>query len=1042
MSAKSPEPEAPFFVPASQTREGSQLAAFIGYCREHAGRPFRTYAEFDAFSRAEWNLFWKLFLEWSSIPYDGNVEPTSTSESCEAATFFPNVSLNYAEALLEPHRTSDRVALTAWHGDRDPETVTGAELHRRVTRLALALRRFGVQPGDRVVAIARNGSEAIVAALATSAIGGVFASCAPDMGAKAILSRFAPLRPVVLVANFRAQRGDEGAPVAARVLEVASSIDSLTRIIALDDIDDAHRAGVANVAVETYSELISRADDEALHWIRFPFNHPLFIMFSSGTTGPPKCIVHGAGGTLVEHLKEHLLHCDLRRGDKLFFQTSCAWMMWNWQLSALASGSEIVVFDGRVTGPETIWEITSKEAVTVLGTSPSYLQLCAKASFSPVKDHRFASLRSVLSTGSILPDWLYDWVRDQVKPLPLQSISGGTDILGCFVLGNPGLPVFRGQAQCRSLGLDVQSWNGELVCTNPFPSRPLGLFGDDDGSRFHEAYFSKNPSVWTHGDLIEFTPQGGARIHGRSDGVLNIRGIRIGPAEIYSILESVDAVLEAMAVEQEIDRDPANTRLLLLVVLRGGVTLDAQLEKQIRSTLAVRGSASFVPGLIVQVDALPVTLNGKRSETAARDAVNGNRPRNFEALSNPQVIPAISKAVEEAAHRGKAAAASSPASVEWGAVGSLDQLRDKVLGTFERALGRTPDPADNYLEMGLDSLHMMTVLMALEEALGIGLSDEVFSAPTINELSEAIWHGLSAEERASKPNAVHVRRATADDTPRIVELLREGFGPDEREPQTWSALLSYEWISEKPNLGFVLMAGERIVGFVGTVFSRRKDVVVCNLSSWYVLPKYRGWGALLLRAALQDETVSYVSLTPGPEAAATFRALHFWPVERKKIYLLPFADAETLLHRRPELELRHERIRELLSPEERRIFDDHQPYDCLHLVVRDGAEHAYVVCKKRPFRRPYLKNVPGHSLLSYSEVLYCSAPELLSRHVERVKLTVLWRQRTLALQVGEQMLGSPLPRGGRRKQLEFYSSTELAADPVDLLYSELVLLRL
>lgn len=1053
MSILGSEPEAPIHVPTVESCEDSHLSRFIRYCEEQVGKKFANYASFDAFSTAEWRMFWKLFLRWSAIKYDGDVEPTCSGTSCEDAVFFPNVSLNYAETLLESNRASDRPAVTAFHGDRDRDTLTGAELHNRVVRLASALRQFGVQPGERVVAIARNGLEAVVAALATIAVGGVFASCAPDMGAEAILSRFNPLRPVALVASVRAIIGDTGAPVAARVFEVASSMRSINHIIALDDGD---LAAVANVVVHRYSDLISATADKEFRWVRFPFNHPVFIMFSSGTTGLPKCIIHGAGGTLLEHMKEHLLHCDMKPGDKLFFQTSCAWMMWNWQLSSLASGCEIVLFDGHVTSPETLWDIASKANVTILGTSPSYLQLCAKAGFSPRNHCDLGALRSVLSTGSILADALYDWVRTHVKSLPLQSISGGTDILGCFVLGNPILPVFRGQAQCRSLGLDVRSLAragepeegpGDLVCTNPFPSRPLGLFGDEGGSRFHEAYFAKNPSVWTHGDIIEFTQQGGARIHGRSDGVLNIRGIRIGPAEIYSILGTVDSLVEAMAVEQEVESDPGSARLLLLVVLRDGVTLDNHLAKQIRFTLAARGSASFVPGLIVQVDELPMTLNGKRSEVAARDAVNGNRPRNFEALSNPDVIPAIRRAVQEMTSTAEIAVTSARVNMdsERGVVKTIDQLRAKVLRAFEHALGRTLDPADNSIEMGVDSLQMITVFVELERALGIRLPDEDFASLSINALTVMIWQGLSAGEHRARPDSPQVRAATSADADAIARLLDEGFGRDDIEPRDWRVLLTYEWCRDKPNLGFVLTVDDTIIGFVGTVYSRRnlmgKPVVICNLSCWFVMPAYRGWGALLLRAALQDETVSYTSLTPGTEAGFIFCALGFESLERRKLLLLPFMQSKTLLNGRPQLEFQCDRIGALLSSADRRIFDDHQAYDCLHLVVRDGPNNAYLVVKKRPFHRASLKSI-AIPQLSYSEILYCSAPRLLLRHLERIKLSVMRRQRTIAVLAAEQTLGSPLPHGRHRKQQEFYRSPDLSADCFDMLYSELVLLTL
>ena len=423
----------------------------------------------------------------------------------------------------------------------------------------------------------------------------------------------------------------------------------------------------------------------------------------------------------MEHIKEHRLHCDLRVDDKLFFQTSCGWMMWNWQLSALASGTELVLYDGPIEGPETLWQLVAEEGVTVFGTNPAYLKYCEAAQFSPCKAFELSALRSVLSTGSILYPSQYDWVNEHVKGLPVQSISGGTDIIGCFVLGNPNLPVHRGQAQCRSLGLDVQALSppddptstvGELICANPFPSRPIGFYGDADGRRFHEAYFSQNPGVWTHGDLIEFTLERGAILHGRSDGVLNIRGIRVGPAEIYRILHDIDEVAEAMAVEQQAEDEPGGTRLVLLVILRPGLVLDGTLTARIRSELFRRGAAALVPARIAQVDDLPMTNSGKRSEAAARDAVNGRPVRNRDALQNPGCLEAI------AGHPAlrPSSLAVQPQEQQLRDLSAGDALEREIEGICERILGISPIQwSHNFLEYGADLLTILKLFMEIEE---------------------------------------------------------------------------------------------------------------------------------------------------------------------------------------------------------------------------------------------------------------------------------------------------------------------------------------
>ncbi|TAM03962.1 MAG: acetoacetate--CoA ligase [Paraburkholderia sp.] len=760
--------DGPVYVPPAERIAASQLTAFAAALRAHTGEALKDYHALHAFSVRDYRTFWRFFIDWvPALNYAGDPDPVCVGDACEQAVFFPDIELNYADNLLSfDVAPATAPAITACHADGSRTRLTRGELRERVERLAAALERFGLRSGDRVVAVMRNDENAVVTALAVTALGAILSTASPEMGTEALLERFGQLSPRLLFAHTAPLPFDTGVALIDKVAAIAASTVTLEAVVSVDD--GPLPQGITQ-ATWTSSRLAASADAGGFAWRRFPFNHPLFIMFSSGTTGKPKCIVHGAGGALLEHLKEHRLHSDLVSGDKMYFHTSCAWMMWNWQLSALASGVEIVTYDGPLAGVDTLWRLVSEEHVTVFGTSPAYLKMCAESGLEPGRKFDLRALRAMMSTGAVLFDSQFRWVHDHVKPLQLQSISGGTDILGCFVLGNPNLPVHAGEAQCRSLALDVQAWDGngpaqgrgELVCTNPFPSRPLGFFGDADGSRFHAAYFAANPGMWTHGDQLEFSSQGGAHMHGRSDGVLNVRGINVGPGEIYRVLSDIPGILESMVVEQRVaprrtaaascampamsiqaDTDDAfDKRVVLLVVLERGITLNSTLIADIRRQLGRRASPAHVPDVVLQVDALPVTHSGKPSEAAVRNAVNGLPVGNTAALRNPECLDAIRR------HP-----AFNVTKRELPPVGeTLEQFERYLQAVWEHLFDFGPiGRDDNFFDIGGDSLMAAAMIAQVQDATPCSISlATLIAAPTIARFAATIRESDRAPDRSN-----------------------------------------------------------------------------------------------------------------------------------------------------------------------------------------------------------------------------------------------------------------------------------------------------
>ncbi|HTS89483.1 MAG TPA: acetoacetate--CoA ligase [Gemmatimonadales bacterium] len=651
---------APAWVPPPGRVARANLTRFI---REH--RPGANYDELWRWSIEAPEAFWPAVWRFCGVlaepgagadPWEAVLEGGDRMAPPDASLgprWFRGARLNFAHNLLR--YDDSREAIVFWNEQGRQRGLTYAELRALVGRYAAGLAASGVGPGDRVAGWLPNLPETVIAALATAAIGAVWSSCSPDFGDRAVLDRFGQIRPKVLFAADGYRYAGKVIPLDERLEKIVAGLPEVGRVVVVPYL----RQGTAPSAGKATPLEAWLPGSAPLSCTPLPFDHPLYIVYSSGTTGLPKCIVHGAGGTLLQHLKELVLHTDLGRDDRIFYFTTCGWMMWNWLISSLAVGATVVLYDGSPMAPEKdiLWRLAEREGVTVFGTSARYLALSEKEGLAPGRSRDLAALRTILSTGSPLAAHSYDYVYEQVKPdVHLASISGGTDIVSCFALGNPIAPVWRGELQCRGLGMAVDVLDaagesvvgtpGELVCTRPFPSMPVSFWDDPDGRKYRAAYFEQIPGVWRHGDWAERTAHDGLIIYGRSDATLNPGGVRIGTAEIYRQVERLPEVLECLVVAQEWDGD---VRIVLFVRLRDDRVLDDALRERIRGEIRAHASPHHVPKKILQVADLPRTINGKLSELAVRAAIHNRPVGNSEALANPQSLDLFRDLAEELA---------------------------------------------------------------------------------------------------------------------------------------------------------------------------------------------------------------------------------------------------------------------------------------------------------------------------------------------------------------------------------------------------------
>ena len=636
--------EKPLWQPSAEAIAASPMSDFMAWCSTKFGLDFEGYDAFYDWSISERADFWSAVWDYCGVIGDkGSIALVDNGHMLDAR-FFPEASLNFAENLLKEKGPSD--ALVFRGEDKVQYRWSWDDLHATVSKLQQGLKAQGIGTGDRVAAMMPNMPETYALMLAVTSLGAIWSSCSPDFGEQGIIDRFGQIEPKLFVACDAYWYNGKKQDVADKVRAVAPKLKAPVLVVHYAGEADALAASLESGV--TFDAFIAPFTAKPVEYVRLPFSHPAYILFSSGTTGVPKCIVHSAGGTLLQHLKEHAFHCGLKKGDRLFYFTTCGWMMWNWLASGLAVGATLCLFDGSPFYPDgnVLFDFAQDEKFVVFGTSAKYIDAVRKGGLTPTTTHDLSSLKLLTSTGSPLSPEGFDFVYEGIKSdVQLASISGGTDIVSCFVLGNPLKPVWEGEIQGAGLGLAVDVWSddgkpvrgekGELVCTKAFPCMPVMFWNDKDGAKYKAAYFERFDNIWCHGDFAEWTTHGGLVIHGRSDATLNPGGVRIGTAEIYNQVEQLEEVIEAICIGQDWDDD---VRVVLFVRTAPGVTLDDDLTKKIKTKIRTGASPRHVPAKVIQVADIPRTKSGKIVELAVREVVHGRPVKNKEALANPEAL--------------------------------------------------------------------------------------------------------------------------------------------------------------------------------------------------------------------------------------------------------------------------------------------------------------------------------------------------------------------------------------------------------------------